>query len=83
MAKRVYTKPQLRERLKNRIKAGRRGGPKNKWTLRKAAVLKHDYEAAGGGYTSGTRTKSQREMKRRLRTQNERRRKSEGKKRAA
>jgi hypothetical protein len=62
----IYSRPGLRERIKERIKAGGRGGPKGKWSLRKSALLKHDYEQAGGGYRSAKRTPAQRRMKRRL-----------------
>ena len=72
----VYTKPSLRRKLKDKIQRNSRGGPKGKWTLRKSAVLKHDYEAAGGGYASSARTPAQKGMKRRLTRMTSRRRRT-------
>ena len=45
-----YTKPTLRKRLFNKIKAGTRGGKKGQWSGRKAQLLAKEYRAAGGGY---------------------------------
>jgi len=45
-----YTKPAMRERLFNEIKAGSKGGPPGKWTARKAQMLASQYKAKGGGY---------------------------------
>ena len=47
-----YTKPALRKRLFNRIKAGTKGGPAGKWSARKAQLLASEYKKAGGGYKS-------------------------------
>jgi len=47
-----YTKPALRERLFNKIKAGKKGGPAGKWSARKAQLLASEYKKAGGGYKS-------------------------------
>lgn len=47
-----YTKPALRKRLFNRIKAGTKGGPAGKWSARKAQLLATEYKKAGGGYKS-------------------------------
>lgn len=47
-----YTKPSLRKRLFQRIMAGGKGGPKGKWSARKAQMLARAYKAAGGGYTN-------------------------------
>ena len=47
-----YTKPALRKRLFNRIKAGGKGGPAGKWSARKAQLLASEYKKAGGGYKS-------------------------------
>lgn len=57
----AYTKPELRERIKNRIMAGSRGGKPGQWSARKAQLLAQEYEKAGGGY-SGEKTKSQRSL---------------------
>ena len=45
-----YTKPTMRKRLFNRIKAGSKGGAPGQWTARKAQMLARAYKAAGGGY---------------------------------
>ena len=45
-----YTKPELRKRLFNKIKAGSKGGKPGQWSARKAQMLAKEYKAAGGGY---------------------------------
>jgi|TARA_R100000149_G_C5880321_1_gene145276 hypothetical protein len=45
-----YTKPTLRKRLFNQIKAGSKGGRPGQWSARKAQMLAKKYKAAGGGY---------------------------------
>jgi|TARA_R100001510_G_C7649324_1_gene206735 hypothetical protein len=45
-----YTKPTMRKRLFNQIKAGSKGGSRGQWTARKAQMLARKYKAAGGGY---------------------------------
>ena len=45
-----YTKPKLRERIKNRIMAGSKGGRPGQWSARKAQMLARAYKKAGGGY---------------------------------
>ena len=45
-----YTKPTMRKRLFNRIKAGSKGGAPGQWAARKAQLLAKAYKAAGGGY---------------------------------
>lgn len=47
-----YTKPGLRKRLFNRIKAGGKGGDPGEWSARKAQLLANEYKKAGGGYTN-------------------------------
>jgi len=47
-----YTKPELRKRLFNKIKAGSRGGKPGQWSARKAQLLALEYKKAGGGYKS-------------------------------
>ena len=47
-----YTKPALRKRLFNKIKAGGKGGKPGQWSARKAQMLAKAYKAAGGGYKS-------------------------------
>jgi UTP:GlnB (protein PII) uridylyltransferase len=48
-----YTNPELRERIKDRIMAGERGGKKGQWSGRKAQLLAQEYEKAGGKYRGG------------------------------
>ena len=45
-----YTKPGMRKRLFNKIKAGGKGGKPGQWSARKAQMLAKQYKAAGGGY---------------------------------
>ena len=45
-----YTKPALRKRIFNRIKAGTKGGGAGQWSARKAQMLASAYKKAGGGY---------------------------------
>lgn len=47
-----YTKPAMRKRLFNSIKAGSKGGKPGQWSARKAQLLAKKYKAAGGGYRS-------------------------------
>ena len=44
-----YTKPAMRKRLFNKIKAGTKGGKAGQWSARKAQMLAKEYKAAGGG----------------------------------
>ena len=45
-----YTKPSMRKRIFNRIKAGTKGGAAGQWPARKAQMLAQAYKKAGGGY---------------------------------
>ena len=45
-----YTKPTLRKRIFNRIKAGGKGGAPGQWSARKAQMVAKAYKAKGGGY---------------------------------
>jgi hypothetical protein len=47
-----YTKPTMRKRLFNEIKAGGKGGKPGQWSARKAQMLAKRYKDSGGGYTS-------------------------------
>jgi len=56
----TYTEPELRERLKQQIRQGDRGGRPGQWSARKAQLLVREYEKAGGGYVDeGRRTPAQ------------------------
>ena len=45
-----YTKPTMRKRLFEKIKAGSKGGRAGQWSARKAQMLARAYKKAGGGY---------------------------------
>ena len=45
-----YTKPGMRKRLFEQIKAGGKGGAPGQWSARKAQMLAQQYKKAGGGY---------------------------------
>jgi len=47
-----YTKPEMRKRMFNSIKAGGKGGKPGQWSARKAQMLAKRYKEAGGGYKS-------------------------------
>ena len=46
-----YTKPTMRKRLFNSIKAGGKCGNPGQWSARKAQLLAARYKKSGGGYT--------------------------------
>ena len=46
-----YTKPTMRKRLFEKIKAGDKGGKAGEWSARKAQMLAKEYKEKGGGYT--------------------------------
>ncbi len=45
-----YTKPTMRKRLFEKIKAGSKGGKPGQWSARKAQLLASEYKKKGGGY---------------------------------
>lgn len=45
-----YTKPTMRKRLFEQIKAGDKGGKPGQWSARKAQMLAAQYKSKGGGY---------------------------------
>ncbi|MEW4568688.1 hypothetical protein AB1L88_12555 [Tautonia sp. JC769] len=47
-----YTRPRLREDLKDSIKQSDKGGKPGQWSARKSQLLVQKYEAEGGGYTT-------------------------------
>ena len=46
----AYTKPGLRESIKDRVMASSKGGKPGQWSARKAQLVAKKYKAAGGGY---------------------------------
>ena len=59
--KKTYSDPEMRDRLKEGIKAGDKGGKPGQWSARKAQLLAHEYEAKGGTYT-GPKTETQKHL---------------------
>lgn len=45
-----YTDPDLRFKLKEKIKKNSKGGKPGEWSARKSQLLKHEYESHGGNY---------------------------------
>jgi hypothetical protein len=45
-----YTKPALRKKIFEKIKAGGKGGKPGQWSARKAQMVAKEYKAQGGGY---------------------------------
>ena len=58
-----YTKPELRENLKDQIMASSKGGKSGQWSARKAQLLAQAYKNKGGSY-SGGKTESQKSLER-------------------
>lgn len=58
----TYTDPALRGRLKDEITAGDKGGRPGQWSARKAQLLVHEYEKAGGGYKGDAPTDAQKHL---------------------
>ena len=58
----TYTDPALRERLKTEITEGDKGGRPGQWSARKAQLLVHEYEKAGGGYLGDKPTEAQKHL---------------------
>jgi len=58
----TYTDPALRDRLKQEIIDGDKGGRSGQWSARKAQLLTHAYESAGGGYLQDAPTEAQKHL---------------------
>lgn len=58
-----YTKPEMRERIKDSVMAGSQGGNPGQWSARKAQLVAQRYKKAGGGYT-GEKTGTQKSLSR-------------------
>lgn len=58
----TYTKPELREKIKDRVKKGDKGGKPDQWSARKAQLVTQEYEKAGGGYKK-PRNENQKSLK--------------------
>jgi len=57
----TYSKPALRERIKDRVMAGGKGAAPGQWSARKAQLVAQEYKAAGGSY-SGAKTGAQKSL---------------------
>ncbi|MEU1842716.1 DUF5872 domain-containing protein [Micromonospora sediminicola] len=58
-----YTRPELRERLKEEIKASDKGGRPGQWSARKSQLLTNEYKKRGGGF-EGPKDERQRSLQR-------------------
>ncbi|MET7832403.1 DUF5872 domain-containing protein [Micromonospora sediminicola] len=58
-----YTRPELRERLKEEIKASDKGGRPGQWSARKSQLLTNEYKKHGGGF-EGPKDERQRSLQR-------------------
>jgi hypothetical protein len=56
-----YTDPDLREKIKEEIKASDKGGRPGQWSARKSQHLTQEYEKRGGGYR-GDKDESQKDL---------------------
>lgn len=56
-----YTHPDLREEIKEEIKASDKGGRPGQWSALKSQLLAQEYEKRGGGYT-GDKDDSQKNL---------------------
>ncbi|TDB77167.1 DUF5872 domain-containing protein [Micromonospora sp. KC723] len=58
-----YTRPELREQLKDEIRASDRGGRPGQWSARKSQLLTKEYQRRGGGY-QGPKDERQKSLQR-------------------
>ncbi|MFF3869974.1 DUF5872 domain-containing protein [Micromonospora sp. NPDC020750] len=58
-----YTKPELREQIKEEIKASDKGGRPGQWSARKSQLLTREYEKRGGGF-EGPKDERQKSLQR-------------------
>src|SRR5918997_3939512 len=56
-----YTHPELREKVKEEIKASDKGGKEGQWSARKSQLLTQEYAKRGGGY-KGEKGQSQKNL---------------------
>ncbi len=48
-----YTKPELRDKIREEVVEGDKGGKPGEWSARKAQLVATEYEHAGGGFKGG------------------------------
>ncbi|WP_433388506.1 DUF5872 domain-containing protein [Micromonospora sp. KLBMP9576] len=58
-----YTKPELREQVKEEIKASDKGGRPGQWSARKSQLLTQEYKKRGGGF-EGPKDERQKSLQR-------------------
>ncbi len=58
----IYTQPELREKIKDELMQGDKGGKSGEWSARKSQMLAKEYEAQGGGYKNKEKTESQKSL---------------------
>lgn len=57
----AYTKPGMRKKIIQQVKAAGKGGKPGQWSARKAQIAAKRYKEAGGGYT-GAKKKPQKSL---------------------
>jgi hypothetical protein len=57
-----YTKPKLREAIKEELKRSAKGGRPGQWSARKSQLLVKEYERRGGGYRKGANREAARSL---------------------
>ncbi len=58
----IYTEPELREKIKDELMAGDKGGKSGQWSARKSQMLVKEYEAQGGDYLNDEKTEAQKSL---------------------
>ena len=58
----AYTKPELREKIKDKIMAGDKGGKPGQWSARKAQLVATEYKKEGGDYKEGGKAEGQKHL---------------------
>lgn len=59
----AYTKPELREKIKDKVMAGDKGGKPGQWSARKAQLVATEYKKEGGDYKEGGKSEGQKHLK--------------------
>ncbi|CAK1354831.1 hypothetical protein CB0940_01362 [Cercospora beticola] len=54
-----YTDPELRDKVKEELKASDKGGEPGQWSARKAQMMAAEYKKRGGGYTTDKKDKDE------------------------
>jgi hypothetical protein len=58
----TYTKPELRDHIKEKVAAGDKGGTAGQWSARKAQLVTQEYQQQGGDYKK-PRNEAQKSLK--------------------